>query len=118
MRVQIQHLKKDVQLLERKLVPPSEVIEKLRSRVERAHLKLNQQTQNKISKMRYSTERLMGILDSLSPLKVVDRGYSITTLNKAVVKSVKSLKKGDHIDIRVTDGTIKAEVINKNNNEV
>jgi exodeoxyribonuclease VII large subunit len=111
MRVQIQHLKKDVQILEKKLIPPSEVIEKLRSRVERAGLKLTQQTQNKISKMWFATERMMGILDSLSPLKVVDRGYSITTLKTSVIKTIKGLKKGDQLDVRVSDGTIKAEVL-------
>jgi exodeoxyribonuclease VII large subunit len=58
---------------------------------------------------------MMGMLDTLSPLKVVDRGYSIATVKKAVVKSVKGLKKGDHLDVKVSDGVIKTEILEISN---
>ncbi|WP_374028379.1 hypothetical protein ACES2J_00930 [Bdellovibrio bacteriovorus] len=34
------------------------------------------------------------MLDSLSPLKVVERGYSIVTKNSEVIKSASQVKKG------------------------
>lgn len=112
MKTHISHLRKDVQLLEKKLVPPNEVIAKMRTRMERARLGLVQQVQNKISRKKVSVERMMGLLDGLSPLRVVDRGYSIATTAKgAVVKTIKAVKAGDKVEIKVTDGKIKAEVL-------
>jgi len=53
-------------------------------------------------------------LDALSPLKTLARGYSITSLkeNQRIVKSVKDVKKGDVVAIRVNDGKFEATVIN------
>ena len=51
-------------------------------------------------------------LDSLSPLKTLTRGYSITTSKntKKVIKSSKDVKSGDELEIRVEDGKINAVV--------
>ena len=60
----------------------------------------------------------MAKLDSLSPLAVVDRGYSIATTNNKVLKSVKDVKAGEVVDVRLADGHFSAEVksISKKNN--
>lgn len=50
-------------------------------------------------------------LDALSPLKTLARGYSITKRGEYVVKSVKDLKCGDKVSIRLCDGEIPAEII-------
>ena len=50
-------------------------------------------------------------LDALSPLKTLTRGYSIVTSNGKVVKSVKTLKKDDKINVRLEDGELQAKVI-------
>lgn len=110
-KMQILHLKKDVQILEKKLVPPNEVIEKMRTRMERARLRLVQQMQARIGVKWKAVERVNGLLDGMSPLRVVDRGYSIATAKQVVIKSIKAVKKGDQVDIKVTDGVIKTEVI-------
>ena len=51
-------------------------------------------------------------LDALSPLKTLSRGYSITSLKRTqkIVKSVKDVKSGDVIDIKLCDGNIEASV--------
>lgn len=49
-------------------------------------------------------------LDAFSPFKVLSRGYSITEGDKGVIKSVKDVNPGDIINIRLNDGTIRAEV--------
>ena len=64
-----------------------------------------------LTQKKYRIERLMGLLDSLSPLKVVDRGYSLVTKDNQLVKSVSQVKKGDSIMIQMTDGQISAEVL-------
>lgn len=54
-----------------------------------------------------------GKLDSLSPLSVIKRGYSVIYKSKSIVKSVASVKKGEQIDIKLSDGMVKAEVLEK-----
>lgn len=50
-------------------------------------------------------------LDNLSPLKTMIRGYSIVEdKNGTIIKSVKSVKKGDDISIRLNDGTVDATI--------
>ncbi len=51
-------------------------------------------------------------LDTLSPLKTLARGYSITSLGDKIVKKAKDLKPGDKIKIRFTDGEKSAEITN------
>ena len=50
-------------------------------------------------------------LETLSPLLTIKRGYSITRFNDKVLKSVKDVKKKDLVEVELTDGKIKAEVI-------
>ncbi|MBY0553065.1 exodeoxyribonuclease VII large subunit [bacterium] len=111
-KVYIAHLSKDVQILEKKLTSPKEVIQRLRERISRSQLILNKSMQSRLDKLQYKLKNNMGMLDTLSPLNVVERGFSITTKNKKVIKSVKDVKKSDVIEVKVTDGIIEAEIIN------
>ena len=43
-------------------------------------------------------------LDTLSPLKTLTRGYTLTEKNGKIVKSAKDLKQGDQIKLRFFDG--------------
>lgn len=47
-------------------------------------------------------------LESMSPLKVLTRGYSITMRGQTVVDSVEKVNIGDELMIRLTDGAVKA----------
>ena len=47
---------------------------------------------------------LVSKLDTLSPLKTLYRGYSITEKDGKAINSVKELQNGDVVDIRFTDG--------------
>ena len=49
-------------------------------------------------------------LKNLNPLDIMDKGFSIVSVNGNIVKSVNDVKKDDLIDIKVTDGNIKAKV--------
>ncbi len=49
-------------------------------------------------------------LDALSPLKIMDRGYSIPYIEGAVVKSVAQVKVGDRLTMAMQDGTIQTTV--------
>ncbi len=47
---------------------------------------------------------LIAKLDTLSPLKTLYRGYSITEKDGKIVKSINDVKKDDLVDIRFSDG--------------
>lgn len=49
-------------------------------------------------------------LEMINPIKVLSRGYSITYHDNIIVKSIKNLKQDDKINIKMTDGIIKATV--------
>lgn len=50
------------------------------------------------------------LLDSLSPLKVVERGYSIVKIGDEVVKASSQIKKGDPIVLRFATGGAEATI--------
>lgn len=53
---------------------------------------------------------LLGKLDALSPLKTLERGYSIVKKDNKAITSVSSVKTNDNITIDLKDGSIKATV--------
>lgn len=56
-----------------------------------------------------STTRLNGV----NPINVLKRGYAFVDLDGTPIKSVNDLQTGDKITLHVTDGTVDATVINK-----
>ena len=54
---------------------------------------------------------ILSKLETLSPLKTLQRGYSITKKDNKVLTSIKELKKGDNINIELHDGNIDAKVV-------
>ena len=54
---------------------------------------------------------LISKLETLSPLKTLQRGYTITKKDNKVITSIKSIKKGDSINIEFNDGNIDAKVV-------
>ena len=102
---------KDIKMLESRLVSPVQIVQQKRLVIQKQEMRLQTALKNKTTQLKYKVENAMALLDSLSPLKVVDRGFSIaTTQSKKVVKSIKQVKKGDVITIKVTDGLIETEV--------
>lgn len=56
-------------------------------------------------------------LELLNPLGILKKGYSVVNKGEKVIKSYKSVKKSDKIDIRLSDGIICAEVIESRSNK-
>jgi exodeoxyribonuclease VII large subunit len=106
------HLNKDIQLLEKKLTSPKEVIQRLRDRIARSELILSKSMQSRLDHLQNKVKSNMGLLGSLGPLNVVDRGFSIATKNQIVIKSIQDIKKDDLIEIKISDGIIEAEIKN------
>ena len=54
---------------------------------------------------------LLGKLETLSPLKTLKRGYTITKKNDKILTSAKEFKKDDKITIEFNDGNVDAKVV-------
>lgn len=72
--------------------------------------RLNQAT-NRIYQQKMQTfQHLVASLDLLSPLKIMQRGYSYTTSEEMVVKSVKQLAVNQLLTIHYADGKVQSKV--------
>ncbi len=80
----------------------------------RCALLSGQLTQHMRDKLQTSKEGLVNqatLLDALSPLAVLGRGYALAmTEDKKIIRSVQQVDRGDQIRIRVADGTIRGVV--------
>lgn len=70
------------------------------------HVKRNFEQKQKIMSV------LSAKLHAMSPLQVLDRGYSVarTVKDSKVIKSIRQVKKGDHAEIFVADGKVFCDV--------
>ena len=55
--------------------------------------------------------QIVSKLETLSPLETIKRGYTMTKKDNKVITSSKKIKKGDHLEINFSDGSIEAEVL-------
>jgi exodeoxyribonuclease VII large subunit len=73
--------------------------------------RLARATQASAERLRHRLDTLTAKLESLSPLNVLARGYSLTqTLDKQVIRSVEQTQVGDLVEIVLADGRLQAEV--------
>ncbi|HFU5875046.1 exodeoxyribonuclease VII large subunit [Enterococcus faecium] len=82
------------------------------ARQETAYLekRLEEKIQQYMKQQQQRFAKAVQSLDLLSPLKIMGRGYSYTTLNDQVVKSVSEIHQGDLLTIHYQDGIVKGQV--------
>ncbi len=74
---------------------------------DRLAVALNKTLDDKTSRLSLAS----GMLNTLSPLSVLSRGYGVVTSGDGnIVKSVKNVKAGDKITVSLADGDVKADV--------
>jgi exodeoxyribonuclease VII large subunit len=56
----------------------------------------------------------MAVLDSLSPLKVLDRGFSMVMVGDKIITHANDLSPNDAVTIRMCQGSVEAQVIKIN----
>lgn len=85
--------------------------EMLQQKTKEVLMMLDQEEQNLKRRWRIAGERL----ESLSPLSVLDRGYSIARKEKTgkVLKDVSRIDSGDRISVRIRNGIVRGEVLEK-----
>lgn len=60
-----------------------------------------------------STEKIIELVD---PMNVVKRGYTLTTVNGKLVRSISEIKEGQTLETQTSDGVIHSTVTKKNKN--
>ncbi len=72
---------------------------------------LNKAILNILNEKKHKYVNIISKLEVLNPLLTIKRGYSIVKKENKVISSKKNIKKKDHLDIELSDGSIKVEVI-------
>jgi exodeoxyribonuclease VII large subunit len=99
--------------LDRRLVSSgSRVVERASSSVQQAESRLKSGLQRRMTELETNLIRQAAVLESLSPLKVLSRGYSVTLADdgKRVVRSASEIMAGDAIETRLPDGRVISRV--------
>ncbi|MDY4487248.1 MAG: exodeoxyribonuclease VII large subunit [Candidatus Limivicinus sp.] len=104
----LDRLKERLSSLESKRVlsDPSVYIDNRRIELDHGRDRLISAQERALSAKRQSYVRLAASLDAMSPLRVLSRGYAIASKQDGEpVRSVKGLETGEHISLRLADGS-------------
>lgn len=75
--------------------------------------KLNEALKYRLNNSRNEFINLVNILDSLSPLKTLARGYSVVKTSDKTINSINDVSVDDVVQVRVSDGKFYANVTKK-----
>lgn len=93
----------DIKLLMHRLPSPRELILRLGQEIGMLRTRMEGHWVRNLEMKKASVANAAGVLNSLSPLAVLERGYSITRKGKEVVRSSKQLKAGDQVEIQFSE---------------
>lgn len=94
-------------------IEPTQKIKELYIELDNKIKRMNDIVTNKIKDLRAKEIKITSKLDTLSPLKTLKRGYTITTKNERIIKSVNELNKNDIVELKFIDGISYTKVISK-----
>jgi exodeoxyribonuclease VII large subunit len=106
-------LRRDLRELTIRLRPPAAMLRELRTQAAALALALAHATGEQVRVRRAAMGELAARLDSLSPLRVLERGYAVVINlrdGRAVVDSA-AVDAGDELDIRLARGRLRARTI-------
>lgn len=91
---------------------PLNQIERMRDKLDRLHSQLSHSIHKHLDHNRKCLTQHTVHLDALSPLKVMQRGYSLTYRynDEKVITSKNQVQTGDLIRVKVTDGSLKCQI--------
>jgi exodeoxyribonuclease VII large subunit len=98
--------------MERRFAPPRQALDRAMGRLERS-------SRSGVEQRRRRLGALAGRLEALSPLATLQRGYAVArTFDGHVLRTVADLPAGTSFELRVTDGTVAAEVLGPSKTEL
>ena len=89
---------------------PEKIIENCELYLDTLISKINSNFKDSLTRKSSDFAMICSKLDSLSPLKVLARGYSITKKDNNIISNKKDLLLGDSVTLQFTDGNVKAEI--------
>lgn len=111
MRTDLHRFRLELKGIASKLKNPKDRINDLRLRFDDWSERLVTAAKNSIDRKKQRLDRIDASLKALSPLNVLERGYSIAFVNGKAVKWTKEIRVGDSFQLRLQDGNIDAERI-------
>ena len=112
---EFQVLKNRLKSMHQLLIGPDRKIQELQQYVDDLISRLSQAMQQQGKMHQQTLIGLSGMLDSLSPLKVLNRGYVLVSKKKNLVRQAKELKDGDEVSLRFASDMALARVIQISN---
>ncbi len=86
---------------------PKEILQRANDRFLRSNKDLERKMQRILAKKQTEFDHIVSTLQALSPLKVMERGYSLAyTEDRKLLKSVKQTRQSDHVQIKLSDGSL------------
>ncbi|MGZ3742569.1 MAG: exodeoxyribonuclease VII large subunit [Pseudobdellovibrionaceae bacterium] len=101
-----------LKILDERIGSPQELIQQKTKELEYFSQRMEKGLALGLERKKSFLGRWMSVLESLSPLKVVERGYSIAKKENEVLKSVDQVKVGDLLNITLAQGQLEARVEN------
>lgn len=90
---------------------PDQLMQQAKENHGRAYRLLNRAINNIIAAKEKDFARAVSTLEALSPLKIMNRGYSLLYTEKGkLIKTVTQINVNDQINVKVSDGTIHCRV--------
>jgi exodeoxyribonuclease VII large subunit len=93
------------------LLSPQRQLDKQQQRLQQLHMRLQQTTVLEIENKKHKLANATHLLDTVSPLATMARGYSITFKQDALVREARQLAPGDMINTKFIDGQVLSKVI-------
>ena len=95
------------------LQQPKELIRQFSQRIDELLFRIENAAQHQFSRIKEKLRNLSSQLNNLSPLAILERGYSVTHScpEKMIIKDVKKVKKGDLVMTKLWKGSLLSKVI-------
>lgn len=89
---------------------PHDQVKRLKERNQDLNRKLVREMKIVLQQNQSIFKNQLSKLNALSPLKVMERGYSLVYHENNLIKSIKQVQKNDKIEVELQDGKVKCEV--------
>jgi exodeoxyribonuclease VII large subunit len=110
-RLAVGEAREQVAFIGSRLVHPRHILEQGRLRLDDLSFRLVSHTQSRLTESRSELKHLSGLLNSLGPQAVLDRGYAVVSKGDgSIVRDPGQTVTGEKLDVRVAEGTFEVAV--------
>jgi len=102
-----------VKLLTQSLQSPDQKVQRYKDKISDLSNNLYQIYRQNMDRKMYTYQTTLGKLEGLDPLKIMQRGFSLTTKDNQVITSIDQIHVGDKLNIQYKDGIANVNVMNK-----